>query len=141
MNNETTINYWLELPYTEGISGIVVKHNVAYVTPRDGYLFGIKLDYSMDALEMNEIIFEDTLTNATKFLDVFVSPNKVHVGFILKNNDAALKPDKKVNDCSSEIVLVRIMVEKDVLSILMDDNKPFSCKQDEVEEMRYRSSP
>ena len=69
----------------------------------------------MDASKMNEIIFDDTLTNATEFLDVFVSPNWVYMGFSLKNNDAALKPDKKVNDCSSEIVLARMMVEKDVL--------------------------
>ena len=66
----------------------------------------------MDASKMNEIIFDDTLTNATEFLNVFVSPNGAHVSFILKNNDAALKPDKKVNDCSSEIVLARMMVER-----------------------------
>ena len=45
---------------TQEISGIVVKYNAAYVKSPDGYLFGIKLDYSMDVLEMNDIIFEDT---------------------------------------------------------------------------------
>ena len=127
----------MELPSSEEISRIVVKHNVAYKTSPDGYLFGIKLDYSMDALEMNEIIFEDTLTNSTKFPDLSVSPKGVHMTFILKNNFAALKPDKKVNNCSSEIMLVRMIVEKDVLSILMDDNKLFSCNQDPVEEIRH----
>jgi len=34
-------------------------------------------------------------------------------------------------------MLVWMMVEKDVLSILVDDNKPFSRKQDAVEEIQH----